>query len=274
MRLLNRLSCFALAAVAAAFTNLRANADFEVHFEGFEDPAWVSGGDNWNDYTGSVMRVTSGTNGITSANGAAHAIVGAPGANASFTRFGGYGIDFNGGYTTSLDIYLDPSAIIDGVGFDYSVAANGSDGFHLRDFMFHVGSVSGDLLVNASNNTDGAFNAFKLQNENGGDNYTVASAGWYTFEHVFYDNGSDQLAVDLNLYNDGGSLLYSITRSSAADVVSTVVGGNRYGWFTYNTVSDLAIDNTRLAYAIPEPTSALACFGLIGAGLFVRRRKK
>lgn len=159
---------FLLAGFAASFTTVGEAAP--VHFEGFEDPAWVAGQpDNWVGYLGgSIERVVSGTNGITSSSGVAHAELSADpptsfnpsndAANGPFTRFGGYSTEFHHGFIASLDVYLDPSWD-DGRGFDYSVAANRQDNTHLRDFIWHVGVVNGDLLVNASNNSDWQFNA-------------------------------------------------------------------------------------------------------------------
>lgn len=248
------------------------------NFEGFEDPTWTQGGDNWNNFNSDILRVTSGTNGITSATGNAHAIItnlgtvndvfGNPsvGGAATFTRFGGYSSTFGTGWTTSLDVYLDPTWT-DGQGFDYSSAANGSDGNHQRDFIFHVGMVGSDLLVNASNNTDLSYNAFKINNENAGNNHAITSAGWYTFEHAFNNDGG-VLSVDLNLRDAGGTLLYSITRTNLADTIPGEVGGNRYGYFAYNNIDELAIDNTSL---VPAPGSA-ALLGL--GGLVVTRRRR
>jgi hypothetical protein len=259
-----------------------------VHFEGFEDPAWTAGQPgNWQNFSGGeISRVPSGTNGVASSSGSAHAVIGnlslqpnvfgAPslGANSPYTQLGGYSSTFGTGFIASLDVYLDPNWA-DGQGFDYSVAANNQGGAHLRDFMFHVGVVAGDLLVNASNNTDKSFNAFKLENENGGDNYTVTQAGWYTLEHVFYELGGF-LAVDLNLLDDGGAVLHSITRTTT-DSIATTVGGNRYGWLTYNNIEGLAVDNTVLRTSeAPEPSA----IGLLGVGLAAlafaanRRRKE
>ncbi len=252
------------------------------HFEGFEDPGWVANmTDNWQNYAGgAIQRVLSGTNGITSASGVAHAeiyglslqnnVFNVPslGALSPYTRFGGYSSSFGPGFTASLDVYLDP-AWSDGDGFDLSVAASKQDGSHLRDFIWHVGIVGTDLLVNASNNSDYSYNSFKLLNENSGNYYTVGSAGWYTLESVFYDDAGS-LSVDFNLRDSGGSLLHTITRGSVADDIATIVGGNRYGWFTYNNIEGLAIDNTSLA-AIPEPAT-LGLLALGGLALLRRRR--
>jgi len=270
---------------AFALSLATASAAFAAvpHFEGFEDSGWTANQPgNWQNYTnGKIQRVASGGGvaGVASSSGSAHAeiydltmgtdVFNNPslGAVSPYTQFGGYSSSFNGGYTASLDVYLD-ATWADGQGFDYSVASNNQSGNHLRDFMFHVGVVNGDLLVNASNNTDRAFNSFKLLNENGGNNYTVASSGWYTFEQVFYEDGGN-LAVDLNLYDSSDSLLYSVTRSTTDDI-ATIVGGNRYGYFTYNNIEGLAIDNTSLQ-AIPEPAS----LGLLAAGgLMLAKRRR
>lgn len=257
----------------------------EIHFEGFEDAGWTQGSPSWANYSGGeIERVASGTDGITSSAGSAHAIVtnlssnnnvfGNPtlGALSPYTQFGGYSSSFGGGFTASLDIYLNPTAWVNDQGFDYSVAVSNQGGGHLRDFIAHVGMVDDALLFNASNNSDWSFNAYKLENENSGDYFTIADAGWYTLQHVFYDVGG-LLSVDINLLDDGGGLLHSLTRSTSDDIATTV-GGNRYGWLVYNNIDRLAVDNTRLLTAdVSEPASiALLMLGLAGA--FVRRRRQ
>jgi len=249
------------------------------HFEGFEDPSFTQGAaDNWNNSSGGeILRVASGTAGITSSTGTGHAIITnlvegtdvfdqpSLGASGPFTRFGGYSSTFVDGYSTSLDVYLDP-AWSAGSGFDFSSASSKQDGNHLRDFVWHVGVDGTDLLVNASNNTDFNFNAFKLNNENAGDNYTVTSAGWYTLQTVYNDEAGS-LSVDFNLIDASDNTVYSVTRTTT-DSIDTTVGGNRYGWLTYNNIDGLAIDNTAV---IPEPTS-IALLGL--GGLLVARRRR
>lgn len=169
-----------------------------------------------------------------------------------FSRFDGYREIWPGTWTAEIDVFLDPSWP-SGQGFDYSVASNGSDGEHQRDFIFHVGIVenygpiSGKaLLVNGSNNADFSTNPFKLVNDNGGAYFEVLTAGWYTLQHVFTDYGG-QLSVDLNLLDSEGTLLWQATRTDASDVIPVEVGGNRYAWFTHIDVEEgIMVDNHRL----------------------------
>jgi hypothetical protein len=166
----------------------------------------------------------------------------------AFSAFDSYRSDWPGDYTAELDIYLDPETEDlqdERWGFDYIVASNGTDGLHLRDFVFHVGLVEGSLLVNGSNNADFYTNEYKLLNDNDKQYYPVIEAGWYTFQHFFYDDGGF-LAVDLNLLDENGGLLWSATRATTDDIDS-VVGGNRYAWFSHvDAENGIEIDNHRL----------------------------
>ncbi len=281
---MQRLSLVALALVVALGTAASSQAAV-LHFEGFEALSWVANmPGNWSEPSGaSIVRVTSRKNAITSSAGSAHAIVGASSApippatayasNVS-TGFGGGHSSFGQGYLTALDIYLDPMAWAIGQGFDYSIGVGNQSASHLRDFIFHVGQVDNQgLLVNASNNTTNNANSFKLQNENGGMYFTVQTAGWYTFEQLFR-NDAGVLAVDFNLRNDMGGLLYSVTRSTPADLIATQVGGIGYGWFIFNNLEGLAIDNTSLSElsTIPEPTSFALLLPLAGFATWRKRR--
>ncbi len=246
----------------------------EVWNQGFETDA--SGWLDDDDFAGfgNIDQVASGggTLGLTSATGSGHAEVQQVGPvgdeSGPFSRFDGYRSVWPGGMTASLDIYLDTSWAA-GEGFDLSVAANGSDGNHRRDFVFHVtqDTSSGDLLVGGSNNT----NFDPREDLETLNHYVVPASGWYTFEHVFYDAGDGSLAVDLNLRDTGGSLLFSETRNDASDVLATVVGGNRYSWLTnVDIAGGIAIDNHTLD-VVPEPAS-LALLGLGGLTILKRKR--
>ena len=69
------------------------------------------------------------------------------------------------------------------------------------------------------------------------------------------------------------------TISNPADLIDSVVGGNRYGWFATNDFEGLAIDNTKktnfddVDEAVPE-FGVLAAIGILGAaGLFLWKRR-
>ena len=179
-----------------------------------------------------------------------------------FSPFDGYRLEWPGDYIADIDIYLDPNTddFLDGRwGFDYIVASSKkNENAHLRDFNFHVGFVDGELLVNGSNNSDFYTNEFKLLNDNNGNNYLITEAGWYTFQHSFYDDGGF-LAVDLNLFDGNGELLWTATRNTV-DEIATVVGGNRYSWFTHvDAANGIEIDNHSLYQLVDEPTSMDDC---------------
>ena len=247
----------------------------EVWNQGFETDAsgWLDN-DDYAGY-GNIDQVASGggTLGLTSATGSSgHAEVQQVGPvgdeSGPFSRFDGYRSVWPGGMTASLDIYLDTSWAT-GEGFDYDVSVNGTDGNHRRDFIFHVtqDTSSGNLLVGGSNNT----NFDPREDLDTLNHYVVPSSGWYTFEHVFRDAGDGSLAVDLNLRDSGGVLLFTETRNDASDLLGTVVGGNRAAWLTnVDIAGGIAIDNHTLN-VVPEPAS-LALLGLGGLALIKRKR--
>lgn len=225
--------------------------EVQQYFQGFETDA-VWGGD--------PTRVPSGTNGITSKTGGYHAEAVA----GNFTRWGGYNAIFpSGGYTTSVDVYLDTAGgYANDTRFDYISASSKQDGSHLRDFVFSCGfyndaappGTGNRFVCSASNNSPG------WPKNPGRDPFVVAtSPGWYTFKHSFNNNGG-VLSVDLAVYNAGGALIKSWTLSNLSDTISTVVGGNRYGWFSASAFPFLAIDNSyRSDYAastVKKVTSA------------------
>ncbi|MGD2118817.1 MAG: PEP-CTERM sorting domain-containing protein [Chromatiales bacterium] len=231
---------------------------------------------DWSAYNGTINRVASGsgTLGLTSADGSFHAELGNVDSGGPYTWFDDYanrgGAFPSGGYTASIDIYLDTSWAT-GSGFDYSVAAYQSTvQDHLRDFIFHVtqDTSTGSLLVAGSNNT----NFDPIENLESGNHYVVGASGWYTFQHVFYDNAGS-LAVDMNLLDDLGNILFTETRNNPADLIPGIAGGHGYGWFTNIDIGDgIAIDNVSLT-TVPEPsTYLLMSLGLLGIGFSGKRR--
>lgn len=242
-----RISALAVIVFAAMLVApglvMAASLPATVWFQGFEEDTsgWQ---DSTNGWFGSITRVASGTNGTSSASGDFHAVMtDDPGDSGPFSRFDGYRDEWTGGFVASIDVYLNVDMAA-GEGFDYSVAASGTDGLHQRDFIFHVAkdTSTGALLVAGDNNSNFA----TRQDLDTINHVEVTESGWYTFQHVFRDNGG-VLAVDLNLLDSDGTVLFTETRSSPEDTIPDEVGGNRYSWFTFIDVTGgIAVDNHQL----------------------------
>lgn len=261
-RIVCAAACGALFATAASAGTVVFDQGFETDTSG-----WSNGGGGYGNFT----RVASGTGGIASSSGGYHAIF-TQTTYGSYTFFDGSRDTWPGGMTASVDVYLD-TGMTDGEGFDYSVAAYNQSNAHLQDFIFHVSKdiSTGQLLVGGSNNT--SFDP--RQDLDTINHYAVTADGWYTLQHVFYDLGDGTLAVDMNLVDAGGTILFTETRNTSANILATVVGGNGYGWFTnIDVTGGIAVDNSMLEIAsiIPLPSAAgLAGLGLVATG--VRRRR-
>jgi hypothetical protein len=252
------LAAVGAAAALAAVSLVSAAAPPAPYFNGFEDvndtmpPAATA------DHAMSgVVRVPSGTNGVTSADGAWHAE--AP-TGGPFMRYGGYSAVFpEGGYTTSIDIYLDTaeSQIGEDSRFDWSSAVNNPAGSHRRDFVFNVGTDgAGGFVMSASNNA-GRANSFPANPAR--NPITIDTAGWYTFMHSFEDNGAGVLEVVMTVSDADGNVLGTWTLSDPSDVIGTTVGGNRYGWLVNNEFPGLALDNIARSGELPQPETKDDC---------------
>ena len=245
--------------IAAAVILLASGLVYAAFFQSFEtdEAGWFG-----------AMRVATGAQGVPSKTGAFHA----KDLNGAFTRWGGYSKTFPpGGYTTSVDIYLDisppymaGSQYANDTRFDWTSAISGPDCNHRRDFVFNAGfytdtdtTGTGPRFVISASNNAGRGGAFPKNP--GRMPYTVNVEGWYTFEHRFRDNGSGVLAVDLTLKNSLGVPLFTWTLSDPSDVIGQTVGGNRYGWFALDEFdTGLAFDTSALVgfqdYCTPPST--------------------
>jgi hypothetical protein len=237
--------------VAAGMILAAATVAFAAFFQSFEfdTSGWFS-----------ATRVPSGTHLVVTklpGGGAFHAEDG----GGAFTRWGGYGQTFPpGGYTTSVDIYLDiaspygsPTSLTpypNDTRFDWTSAVSTPACGHRRDFVFNAGfytdtdsTGAGPRFVISASNNAGRGNSFP---KNPGRNpFTISVEGWYTFEHRFRDNGFGVLAVDLTIRNAAGPLMMW-TLSDPSDVIGVTVGGNRYGWFATDEFPFLAFDTSAL----------------------------
>jgi hypothetical protein len=254
--------------LAAFVFLLPTNPTFAVLYfdQGFEanTDGWLTGGGTY----GTVTRVASGTGGVPSKSGGYHAEF-TQDASGPYTFYNDSAPDdaWLGGHVVSLDVYLDTNWSA-GEGFDYSAAINDTSGNHRRDFIFHTtqDTSTGQLLVSGSNNTN--FNPREdLETLN---HYVVSATGWYTYEHMFYEKDG-ALAVDLNLRNADGDLLFTETRTDASDLIGGI-GGPAYSWFTnIDIAGGIEVDNGLLF--TPEPGSLLLFgVGMIGAVLYRRRK--
>lgn len=289
MKITNRNFLHRATGVAVLSFGMATTADAAVvYYNGFEtDTA------GWNVFGGSLNanRVASGTNGITSASGTWHA----QNATASAGNWGGYGFNPGcastacaaaafpaGGYVTSIDIYLDVGGgWTDNTRFDFSSAVSQQSGSHRRDFIFNGAFFSSGDLTGPGAGTD-RFIFSASNNSQPGSAYAknpgrspiaIGTSGWYTFQHTFYDNGLGQLAVDMSILDSSSNLVNTWTLSDPTDLIASVIGGNRYGWFDYNEFSVLAFDNASLSTAVvPVPAAVWFLGSALGLLGWVRRR--
>ncbi|RYE83546.1 MAG: hypothetical protein EOP19_13635, partial [Hyphomicrobiales bacterium] len=191
---------------------------------------------------GSITRVAS------SPIGKDYAILTEAGSGP-YSRFDDYRPAWAGDFQTQTKVYLDTGWAL-GDGFDYSVAANGANGAHRRDFVFNVvkDDSTGQLLLNAST---GSSPTLRQDLESLPGTATIAASGWYTLLHSFRDNGG-VLAVDLKVFDAAGIEVFSKTLSDPSDTIGAngVVGGNRYAWFPQiNVPAGIAVDDVSLKLA-------------------------
>jgi len=232
--------------VVAGIMLAAVTATFAAYFQSFEtDTAGWTG----------ATRVPTLTHGVPTKIGAFHAEAQ---NNQPFTFWGGYSETFPpGGYTTSVDIYLDISPpYMNGVGyandtrFDWTSAISTPQCGHRRDFVFNAGfytdidsTGAGPRFVISASTNAGRGSSFPKNP--GRTPYTISVEGWYTFEHRFRDQGG-VLAVDLTIKNALGVTLMTWTLSDPSDVIGVTVGGNRYGWFAQNEFPFLGFDTSML----------------------------
>ncbi len=226
-------------------------------FQGFENPNWVAGlaannpSVDWNEYSSPIVRVTSGTDGITSKSGSAHAVINStaninPNTTGAFGRLGGYNGTFGLGFISKVDVYFNMSdgRISTGTyGWDLDQAVSSSSAGFLRDFVYHVGGDNTGIYVCASNNSNNVIPAMSPAYIQTQPHATITATGWYTMEWEARDNAGF-LAMDFNIRNASGAIVWTTTINTTDAIAG--VGGNRYMWFNFIAADKLAIDNTSL----------------------------
>ncbi len=259
-----------IATVVALLSITQAHA-VTLHVEGFEASTWPDPaiGRTWQDNNGStVTRVASGTNGIASSSGSFHAEISKVGSAGAFSYLGGNDTAFRGGWTTSIDIYVDLAALD---GFEISQAVTRNTGGHAQDNIFHVRKVGQEYTVGVSHNSNYTANVsgFAVAPQ------TIQQNGWYTFQwSVMPSAGPLGVETIWTVLQDDGSTFWQYSKDTGLGYDINDVGGHRYMWFTYTGSGNgaLAIDNATVS-AVPEPlTVAGVLMGLGGIGRYLRRR--
>ena len=212
------------------------------YFQGFEDPNFVADGSgnvathssgqslDWSDWNSEVYRVPSGTDGIASRTGAAHAVIDSTGVAAgptythsgAYTFFGGLTSAFGSGYRVALDVYLnldDPAVQsanpTTGYGWDLDTAASDPTGsFPVRNFVFHTAAYGPTGIVIGADNSSTFVPTDQRRNDllSLPNHSVITNSGWYTFEWQFRNAGG-LLAVDLNVRDTSGTALFAPKRS-------------------------------------------------------------
>lgn len=171
-----------------------------------------------------------------------------------FTRLGGYTKTWNGNYTVETVIYLNPTAMVAGQGFEFSVAANRPSGSHFQDYIFHVAkdTSTGELLVSASQNA--AFETIENL-ETRDDVAKLTEAGNYTFQQRMFDV-EGELVVHQVVLNEANEVVFSRAAQVHAEKdLQDDVAGNRYWWVTYTNLPDgLMIDSVKAYMSETEAT--------------------
>lgn len=161
----------------------------------------------------------------------------------ALTTFGGFSSVFPaGGFQASIDIYLDPGATEEGERFAYTVALNQPDCEWGGDFIFHVGNVGGTYCIRGGTDLDTQNGPAPCTEVEGHEPIELApeDAGWYTFQHEFSD-GAGGVQATLRVRDAGGAEIGSWELDPV--IPDLEPGGNRYGWFPWNDLAFVAIDN-------------------------------
>jgi hypothetical protein len=239
-------------------------AQAAVYANGFETNT-----DGWTDWSGgTITRVPTGSNslyadGVAAATGNYYARLGKDpdpstctygGGTANihrgpYTEWGGVSSTFPaGGYSTTVDVYLDVAYATShpDTRFDWSSVISDPSGNYRRGFMFNVGTDASGFVITGGNNSSRCDSNPYSTDPNHAPRATVTNSGWYTLKHTF-SNQSGVLSVTMELIRkSNGDVIGSWTRSDPTDIIGTTVGGNNIGWFDQNEFDGLAIDNSRM----------------------------
>ena len=173
----------------------------------------------------------------------------APIHNGPYTKWGdGQSPTFPpGGFTTSVDIYLDVDYAIANpdARFDWSSAISDTSGNNLRDFVFNVGTdATGFVMTTGTTATRSASNPAD-PDPGHSPVIHITHSGWYTFKHIFGGEAGAPLTVTQTVASATSPEIPLGTwrHSNPSDRIGAPVGGINEGSFIQNEFDGLAIDN-------------------------------
>ena len=199
-----------------------------------------------------TMRVPSGANGVTSAQGGFHAVVEGPKApdtapTQALTNFplGGLqhastvagGVSHRpfpmNGYQTSVDVYLDPRTAAIGRGFSYMSGFQGS------------AEIGGALRLQVElqpNGTQAIRITPEFEGATGEEPLIVTEAGWWKLQHSFYVAADGTAAFRISAYQPGA--MVPRWEGAPQPLAASGLQGRLMGGFIDIDVATLSFDNS------------------------------
>jgi hypothetical protein len=255
---ISKSSLAAAAAVAITFGTVAGSAQ-AAYFQGFEtDTAGWTGSPSF----GSITRVSSGTNGISSAAGSWHATINEDDDGTGPYTFSGSttSMPFGTGFTTTIDVYIDTAQGTVGDGWAWDVGVYDNTATFLEGGGFGAQKTAAGTWSIAPDG-DGA-------GYPGSGGLAITTTGWYRLVSEWGDNGG-LLTRNSYIRDLSDNTLYSNLLTTSNSTANASL--RNYSWFAEVGVpGGLAIDNA--TSTVPEPTG-LALLGLGAGALLLRRRR-
>ena len=153
-----------------------------------------------------------------------------------------------GGFTTSLDVFLDVDFAISNPDsrFDWASSISDTGGNKLRDFVFNVGTDATGFVMTTGTAATRCSSVPGDPDPSHAPVVHITKSGWYRFKHVFRGDAGGPLTVTQTVApaTSPEIPIGTWTHADPADRIGTTIGGINEGSFVQNELDGLAIDNT------------------------------